>query len=117
MWRKSNTPELKRMLSKYNYFYKRDVLKGDTELSLTTPITDKTGNKAGYELAPPRPWDTSICRYGSIDKAFQQLGFTAVTDLNAGLGQTLEWIKENLSKVEECIARHSDKMKDSKFEN
>jgi nucleoside-diphosphate-sugar epimerase len=57
-------------------------------------------------IAPRRPWDHSILRFGSPEKAYRELGFEAQTSLEDGLRMTIEWTRENLDFIERCIAKH-----------
>jgi UDP-glucose 4-epimerase len=75
-------------------------------LDLAHLINELTGNPAGIELAPKRPWDHSGKRFGSTAKAQRELGFTAQVDLRRGLEQTIAWTQEHLPLIERCIAKH-----------
>jgi UDP-glucose 4-epimerase len=69
-------------------------------------INELTGNRAGVELQPGRPWDTSGKRFGSTEKAEQALGFKARVALREGLERTVAWTRDSLPRIERCIARH-----------
>ncbi len=75
-------------------------------------ICEYTGNTGGVELLPKRTWDTSGKRFGSTEKAEKELGFKAKVPLKDGLKRTVDWTKENLSFIDQNIAKHSDKMKE-----
>lgn len=77
---------------------------------LADVINKTTGNKAGFEHLPRRPWDNSGKRYGSTEKAKRELGFAAKVALKQGLNDTIEWTKENLLAIEACVAKHRDRM-------
>jgi nucleoside-diphosphate-sugar epimerase len=62
------------------------------------------------EIAPRRTWDHSILRFGSPEKARRELGFEARTELEEGLRKTIDWTRANLGFVEQCIAKHADRV-------
>jgi nucleoside-diphosphate-sugar epimerase len=70
-------------------------------------ILDLSGSSSELEIAPRRPWDHSILRFGSPEKARQELGFEAQVTLDDGLRTTIAWTLENLDFVEQCIAKHA----------
>jgi nucleoside-diphosphate-sugar epimerase len=73
-------------------------------------INELAGNPTPIELAPARDWDHSGQRYGSTDKAKQELGFEARTPLPEGLERTIAWTRENLDWIERCMAKHADRV-------
>ena len=77
-------------------------------LELATLINKLTGNQAGVEYLPPRPWDHSGKRFGSTDKAQRELGFLASTDLRQGLEQTIKWTRENMPLILQCMEKHRE---------
>jgi nucleoside-diphosphate-sugar epimerase len=79
--------------------------------SLADRINAITGNPSGIEQRPARTWDRSGRRFGSPQKAREQLGFTAAVGLDEGLAQTVEWTQANLPRIEECIARHEENLR------
>jgi UDP-glucose 4-epimerase len=72
-------------------------------------IVDLSGSSSQLEIAPRRPWDHSIMRFGSPEKARLELGFEARTRLEDGLRRTIAWTRENLEFVDACIAKHADR--------
>ena len=70
-------------------------------------IVELSGSSSELELAPRRPWDHSIMRFGSPEKARRELGFEAQTPLEEGLGSTIEWTRENLDFIDRCVAKHA----------
>jgi nucleoside-diphosphate-sugar epimerase len=70
-------------------------------------IVEKSGSSSELEIAPRRPWDHSIMRFGSPEKARAELGFEAQTQLEDGLGKTIAWTRENLDFIERCVAKHA----------
>jgi nucleoside-diphosphate-sugar epimerase len=78
-----------------------------TVRSLAEKILELSGSSSELEIAPPRPWDHSILRFGSPEKARRELGFEAQTGLEDGLRTTVDWTRENLDFVESCIAKHA----------
>ena len=79
--------------------------------SLADRINALTGNPAPIELRPARVWDRSGRRFGSTQKAREQLGFTAAVGLDDGLAQTVEWTRANLPRIEQCITRHEENLR------
>jgi nucleoside-diphosphate-sugar epimerase len=73
-------------------------------------MLELAGSSSELELAPRRPWDHSVLRLGSPDKAARELGFAAETSLEDGLRRTIDWTKQNLPFIERCIARHADRL-------
>lgn len=69
-------------------------------------IVELSGSVSELEIAPRRPWDHSILRFGSPEKAKRELGFEATVPLEEGLLLTIEWTRENLDFVDRCIAEH-----------
>jgi UDP-glucose 4-epimerase len=59
------------------------------------------------EVGPRRPWDHSVLRFGSPEKARRELGFEAETTLEDGLSATIDWTRTNLALVDRCIERHA----------
>lgn len=79
-------------------------------LQLAETINRLTDNPAGIDFLPKRAWDNSGKRFGSTDKAQRELGFVAGTDLEEGLEMTINWTRENLERIDACIARHRQQM-------
>lgn len=75
-------------------------------LELANIINELTGNTAGIEFMPKRPWDNSGKRFGSTEKALIELGFRSSTELRDGIMRTVEWTIENMQKIESCIQKH-----------
>lgn len=75
-------------------------------LELAERINALTGNAAGIALKPARDWDHSGKRFGSTAKAREKCGFTAKVPLVEGLARTVAWTRENLPRIEACIAKH-----------
>jgi nucleoside-diphosphate-sugar epimerase len=74
---------------------------------LVIELSDSTSD---LQLGPQRAWDHSIMRFGSTQKAEHELGFSADTTLEAGLGSTIEWTRENLDFIGSCVAKHADRV-------
>jgi UDP-glucose 4-epimerase len=72
-------------------------------------IVELSGSSSQLEIAPRRPWDHSIMRFGSPEKARLELGFEARTRLEDGLRRTIAWTRENLEFVDACIAKHAER--------
>jgi len=73
---------------------------------LATHINALTGNRAGIEWLPRRPWDTSGKRFGSTVKSERELGWRASTPLAAGLERTVSWTKDHLDLIQRTIRKH-----------
>jgi nucleoside-diphosphate-sugar epimerase len=69
-------------------------------------IVELSDSDSELEIAPRRPWDHSILRFGSPEKARRDLGFEARTTLEDGLRRTIDWTRANLGFVEQCMAKH-----------
>jgi nucleoside-diphosphate-sugar epimerase len=78
---------------------------------LAALVNELTGNPAGIDMRPARPWDRSGRRFGSTAKAREQLGFETAVGLREGLGRTVAWTRENLPRIEACIARHEENLR------
>jgi UDP-glucose 4-epimerase len=74
---------------------------------LAEVVIELAGGAGGVEVAPARDWDRSGQRYGSPAKAREQLDFEARVALRDGLVQTIAWTRENLGRIDRCIARHA----------
>lgn len=70
-------------------------------------INELTGNPAGIQDLPRRSWDNSGKRFGSAEKAKQQLDFTADTPIVEGLKMTIAWTRGNLPFIQKCMAKHA----------
>jgi nucleoside-diphosphate-sugar epimerase len=70
-------------------------------------ILELSESSSELEIAPRRPWDHSIMRFGSPDKARTELGFEAQTPLEEGLAGTIAWTRENLDFIDRCVAKHA----------
>ena len=70
-------------------------------------IVELSGSSSELEIAPRRPWDHSIMRFGSPEKARRELDFEAQTPLEEGLRSTIEWTRENLDFIDRCVAKHA----------
>jgi nucleoside-diphosphate-sugar epimerase len=83
----------------------------DTSIgALAELVNELTGSDVPVEYGPRRPWDHSIKRFGSTDKARRELGFEAKVELRNGLEGTVEWTRENLPLIDRCVARHAVEM-------
>jgi nucleoside-diphosphate-sugar epimerase len=73
-------------------------------------IVELSGSGSELEIAPRRPWDHSILRFGSPEKAQRELGFEAAAPLEEGLRRTIDWTRERLDWIDACIARHERRL-------
>jgi nucleoside-diphosphate-sugar epimerase len=69
-------------------------------------IVEMSGSSSALEIAPRRPWDHSIMRFGSPEKARRELGFEASVPLEDGLRGTIDWTRDRLDWIDACIAKH-----------
>jgi UDP-glucose 4-epimerase len=74
--------------------------------SLAETINEITKNTSPVELKPAREWDKSGCRYGSIVKSKEKLGFEASVPIREGLEKTISWMQNNIAVIETCMNRH-----------
>lgn len=77
---------------------------------LANLINSITKNPTPVEFLPKRAWDNSGKRFGSTDKARNELGFEAKVNLKTGISKTIEWTKSNLGHIETCMKKHKDEM-------
>ena len=78
--------------------------------TLAETIIQLTDSRSELKVGPARDWDRSGHRFGSTDKAGQELGFMASVSFEAGLRQTIDWMAEHMQLVDRCIARHADRL-------
>lgn len=76
-------------------------------LELATMINEITGNTAALDKLPPRNWDRSGKRHGDTSKSERELGFKAQVSLPEGLQRTVNWTRENMSTIKQCVAKHA----------
>lgn len=79
-------------------------------LELGNHVNALSGNDTPMELVPGRPWDHSGRRFGSTEKAERELGFEARVGLEEGLAKTIDWTRDNMTLIDECMARHAPHM-------
>lgn len=77
---------------------------------LARVINVETKNSSGIELRPRRGWDHSGCRFGDPSKAFAELGFEARSELEEGIRKTVDWFRNNRSRIDACMAKHAENM-------
>jgi len=73
---------------------------------LADTINRITKNPTPPEIKPARHWDRSGKRFADTAKSERELNFKAKVQLEEGIGQTIEWIKNNLEFFYSCITRH-----------
>ena len=73
---------------------------------LAQAINRLTNNPTPILYTNPRPWDRSGKRFGSTEKAQNDLGFIAKTSLEDGLDATIKWTKENRPFILANISKH-----------
>lgn len=73
---------------------------------LAVMINEITGNHAEIDLQPARNWDRSGKRHGDTSKSENEIGFKAEVKLYDGLAKTIEWTKENISTIKQCMKTH-----------
>lgn len=81
-----------------------------TVRQLAELILELSGSNSELQIAPRRPWDHSVLRFGSPEKAQRELGFSAGVSVEDGLRRTIDWTQENLEFIDSCIARHADRL-------
>ncbi|EKD28642.1 MAG: hypothetical protein ACD_79C00252G0007 [uncultured bacterium] len=87
----------------YNLATGKEILIKD----LANTINTLTGNHTPHLLLPRRVWDNSGRRYGSTEKSLQKLKFEAITSIDEGLRNTVEWTKSNIDFINKNIKKHS----------
>jgi UDP-glucose 4-epimerase len=73
-------------------------------------VNELAGSDVPVEYGPRRPWDHSIKRFGSTEKARRELGFVAQVELRDGLERTVAWMRANLDLIDRCVSRHAEQM-------
>ena len=68
-------------------------------VQLAETINQLTGNKAGLTYTDSRKWDTKSRLLASIDRAKDLLGYDPQTTFEEGLGQTIQWFRENWDAI------------------
>ncbi|MFZ5427683.1 MAG: NAD-dependent epimerase/dehydratase family protein [Thermodesulfobacteriota bacterium] len=79
-------------------------------LELARTINRLSGNAVPIDFKPARDWDRSGKRHGATGKAEAEMGFASRVDLEEGIGETIRWTRDNLERIESCIARHKAEM-------
>lgn len=74
---------------------------------LAETVNQITNNPTPIEYLPARPWDRSGKRFGSTEKAAQELGFRAQVSLKDGLQKTIDWTIQNKALIQANIAKHA----------
>lgn len=75
-------------------------------LELAETINRLTQNPAPLQHLPKRDWDNSGKRFGCTKKSEKELGFRSITDLQQGLVQTIDWTRQNLGLIKQCMEKH-----------
>ena len=73
---------------------------------LASIINEMTGNSANVHDLPARSWDRSGKRHGNPEKSKNVLGFGAKVGLPEGLRRTIDWSKDNMHVIKQCIRSH-----------
>ena len=74
---------------------------------LAETINLLTGNPVPPALKPKRDWDRSGCRYGSVVKAREKIGFEAKVNIEEGLQKTVKWTQNNIDFIEKTMRKHN----------
>ena len=69
-------------------------------------INEQTENNSNIDMKPARNWDRSGKRHGDTSKSENELGFKAEISLPRGLQKTVEWTKENMPTIKQCMKNH-----------
>lgn len=77
---------------------------------LASLINEITGNSTPPLMLPKRDWDHSGRRFGDTRKAEEEIAFEASVPLRDGLERTIDWTRNSLHIIDDCIARHEDKL-------
>ena len=77
---------------------------------LATNINEISENPTPVNFLPKRHRDNSGKRFGSTDKAKEDLDFITRVDIKEGLTKTIEWTKANLEHIDKCISKHDKYM-------
>lgn len=73
---------------------------------LAAMINELTHNDEGVSEMASRTWDRSGKRFGDTTKTSNKLGFDAKVNLPEGLFKTVEWTKENINLIKQCMHKH-----------
>jgi nucleoside-diphosphate-sugar epimerase len=73
-------------------------------------IVKIAGSSSKVQLLPKRAWDNSGKRFGSTEKSEKEIGFKAGVDYQEGLEKTIQWTKDNLTRIEATMARHQPEL-------
>lgn len=68
-------------------------------MDLAKKVNNLTKNEAGIEFVEKRNWDFVKKRCSSVEKARKILGHESSIDLETGLKETIEWLKENSKHI------------------
>jgi len=80
-------------------------------LKLAQLINKLTENPVPVQMGPKRNWDRSGKRFGSTEKAKNQLGFGPMINLKKGIMLTIEWTKSHISLIDNCIKKYDNQIK------
>lgn len=72
-------------------------------IDIADAINSLVGNSAGISRGPKRAWDKVVRRRASIEKARKILGYEPTVPIERGLVKTVEWIKDNWERIDECV--------------
>lgn len=72
-------------------------------IDLAELIIKTCGSRSQIRFAPRRPWDKSLHREASIDRAKTALGFRPVVALREGIERTVAWHRENRARLESTL--------------
>jgi nucleoside-diphosphate-sugar epimerase len=75
-------------------------------MDLARLVNELTGNRAGIDYLPKRPWDHAGKRFGSTVKAERELGFAATVELREGLEKTIAWVQAHMPLLQQCMHKH-----------
>jgi len=79
-------------------------------LELAKLVNVLTDNRTPLDFSPPRDWDHAGKRFGSTEKAKRMLGFEAQMPLREGIRRTIEWTRDQLPRIDKCVAKHAKHM-------
>ena len=77
---------------------------------LLSLILEKTNSQSKVNYRGKREWDNSGRRVGDGTKIKSTLGYVAQISIDEGLNETIEWTRNNILKIEKCIAKFNDRL-------
>jgi len=73
-------------------------------------IIEFSNSSSELRIEGRRDWDHSGRRFGDPTKSRKEIGFTATTDFDKGLRETIIWTQSNFALIAKSIEKHKDKI-------